>query len=518
MQRSTRVKILLVLAAITVLVRLPFFFHDVIDPDESTFILMGQDIVDGNLPYDKQWDLKPPLLFYAFAATIAVFGKSIPAIRLTGLLCVLAASSLIFLCAEKLRGPRTGFIAAFLFIVTSTFSEAGAGTVSEIIAVVPLAAAMLVLLKEQVRARDFFLAGFFISLACLVRLNLGYLALAGGLLLLGGWFVRPRDGLLARVCSYVAGGAVPLVLIFLPYVIAGKERLFTTAMIYAPLSYAGSQMSLVEAAHKYTCSAFEPCCLLLGFPVLASLACGVPIYFFRVKNIQDPAKSFIAMIAVFGGATAVSILKSGPAFGHYIIQLLPFAALLSAFLIDRLLDTRWKPLVLLLSLMYLIFPIQQIAMACRPVLARAMAGKRLVYGSSYEIADYLRTANPGDKPVFFMGAQLAEWFLGLKPIAREVANPSLIGREYVMKALDGPSATTCSVLAAILDRKPEFIVKPAVVSYLIGHQEASKLLSRDLFANYEPVREIDEFVIYRRCSSVVSSCELERQRKLRSKR
>ena len=40
-----------VLFVITILVRLPFFFPAVIDWDESTFVLIGQSVVDGHLPY-----------------------------------------------------------------------------------------------------------------------------------------------------------------------------------------------------------------------------------------------------------------------------------------------------------------------------------------------------------------------------------------------------------------------------------------------------------------------------------
>ena len=38
------------------LLRLPFFFPDTIDWDESTLILMGQGLLDGLLPYDRIWD------------------------------------------------------------------------------------------------------------------------------------------------------------------------------------------------------------------------------------------------------------------------------------------------------------------------------------------------------------------------------------------------------------------------------------------------------------------------------
>ncbi|MGC9196268.1 MAG: ArnT family glycosyltransferase [Syntrophobacteraceae bacterium] len=500
MQRSTTIKILLILAAITFLVRLPYLFGDVIDPDEGSFVLMGQDIVDGNLPYDRLWDLKPPLLFYFFAATIAVFGKSIPAVRFTGSLCAFAGAWLIFLCAQRLRGAQTGFIAALLFLITSTLSESGAGVVSEIIAVVPLMAAMLVMSKDQLRSRDFFLAGLFICLACLVRLNLAYVAVAGGLLLLSGKFIRTNVRFWQRLLPYIAGGIIPLLLVFIPYVLKGKEHLFYTSVIYAPLNYSNSQLSSLQAMRKYIGSAFEPARLLVGFPIFACLLLGAPKFFSVRKEFSDSTKTFLAMLTVFAVATAFSIVKSGAAFEHYLIQVLPFAAIFSAFFLEGLLQTRWKRLVVVLSALYLLLPLGQIASAYEVVLSRAGAGQTLVYGPCYEIAAYLKTANPKNKPVYFMGGQMGEWLLGLKPISKEVTTPSNIGREYILKALDGPSATTYSVLASILAKKPQFIVKESSVWYLTTHPRASGLLSQELFMDYEPVREIGAFLIYKRLS------------------
>lgn len=83
---SARLFVALFLGALCL--RLPLFFSLVLDWDESTFILIGQSILDGHLPYVALWELKPPLLFGAFAAAIAVFGDSIVGIRLFGTLCV----------------------------------------------------------------------------------------------------------------------------------------------------------------------------------------------------------------------------------------------------------------------------------------------------------------------------------------------------------------------------------------------------------------------------------------------
>ncbi len=71
------------LSLLCVLIRLPFWFPSTIDWDESTFILMGQELLDGRLPYADLWDNKPPLAFAAFAVFIALH-PSIVALRVAG--------------------------------------------------------------------------------------------------------------------------------------------------------------------------------------------------------------------------------------------------------------------------------------------------------------------------------------------------------------------------------------------------------------------------------------------------
>ncbi len=94
---------------ISLLIRLPFFFIDIIDWDESTFILMGQSILDGHLPYTQLWDLKPPLAFVAYASFIFILGKSIISIRLAGTICVALTAFFVYLSGKKSQAVRVPF-------------------------------------------------------------------------------------------------------------------------------------------------------------------------------------------------------------------------------------------------------------------------------------------------------------------------------------------------------------------------------------------------------------------------
>ena len=57
---------------------------EVINWDESDFILMGSSFYNGNLPYVEVWDLKPPLHFFYLGTVFKLFSPSLLTARLAG--------------------------------------------------------------------------------------------------------------------------------------------------------------------------------------------------------------------------------------------------------------------------------------------------------------------------------------------------------------------------------------------------------------------------------------------------
>ncbi|MFZ2446963.1 MAG: glycosyltransferase family 39 protein [Syntrophobacteraceae bacterium] len=502
-QGPSRMKIFLILTFFTLLVRLPFFFPDVIDPDESTFILMGQDILDGNLPYEKLWDVKPPLLLLAFAMIISFFGKTIPAVRLGGALCVLLASYFVYLSGEKTRNSRTGFIAALLLIVFSALSPSGGGTTSEIIALVPLTGAALLFLKDELRTGDIFFAGMLISAACMIRLNLAYMAVLAGIFLLWGRVLRSQAGAVRRMAAYIAGGAIPAALCFLPFLLSGKEKLFLVTMYEAPLKYASSQLSLVQAVYTHLARFADPGYLLQNALLLVGFLGGLVYILLTWKRFAETTRARMSIVIFFMLATLLSILKTGEAYGHYLVQALPFVCLVAAIFLDYLLGARKKVIVAGALILSLMSPASAILAAYKPVALRAMAGERLTYGPTYELADFLKEVNPENGPVYFMNGHIVHWFQNTKPLSRLVTHPNNIGKEYLVKAASGPSATVESELSELLAKDPAFIVKSPTVGYLKAHPAATAVLSEKLFMDYELITIIDEFMVYRHTGSTV---------------
>jgi 4-amino-4-deoxy-L-arabinose transferase-like glycosyltransferase len=221
----------------TLFIRFPFFFRDYIDQDESTFILMGQSIADGHLPYDHLWDLKPPLLFYFFAVIEKIFPHSFVAIRFFGVLIVFL-SAVLLLKITKQTGLRNGFLIALSYVLLSSEFGSLQGVMSEHFAVFFLLLGLVFLLRKKNRA-NLLMTGIAFGCATLCKLNYAYAIAA----LLIFYFINSYQKenfkqAVRSVALLVVGILIPVALISVPYILAGKLDLFINSVFLAPLEYA----------------------------------------------------------------------------------------------------------------------------------------------------------------------------------------------------------------------------------------------------------------------------------------
>src|SRR5262249_35197500 len=130
------------------MLRLPFFFPDTIDWDESTLIIMGQGLLDGFLPYDRIWDNKPPLAFVAFAGAIQLLGRTVAALLFSGYLCVVLTSYLVYTASYLIAQNRLSAWVGAL-VSAAMISRLEPTLMTELLCVVPLTAALLLLFSDR---------------------------------------------------------------------------------------------------------------------------------------------------------------------------------------------------------------------------------------------------------------------------------------------------------------------------------------------------------------------------------
>jgi len=495
---------------ISFLSRFPYFFHGDIDWDESTFILLGQSVLDGHLPYTDVLDVKPPLLWYGFAALIFLGGKTFLGVRTLGTIVVTTIAYFSYRVAEHLWGSKTAWIAGFSWIVLISLAAGGQAVISEHLALLFLGASFMILVIYPQGLISFFSAGVLMAMAVLIRLNLAYTAVCVGLYFLIRIFTqndrysveplsiqRKKRGL--ELLAFSLGGFSILVIIILPYVLTQNLPLFYTGFIRASLSYTEQHSILVVLWSQFQKVIFLRLSVAaIVLSVLIFWALGVHgrwVWQHRqvLNSVQNPTQlHFYSLIAVFILSIQLSILRTGVFYSHYNIQFLFFISLLVAKPIEQIVDrsetsskslTKWLNSYLNFSLICVLL---KYLFEYSFILSLWINNGTPFYGASFYIAKVIQEQQLEGDPLWIQTNHLAYWLTDSPPVTPGVVHPSIIHKPFLLKAWYGEQASTLTELQKIIDRQPALIVSDgAIETYFQSNPEAQILLDTFMDQNYQ---------------------------------
>ena len=166
-----------------VIPRLMMLHVSVIDWDESIYALIGQQWLAGHVPHETVFDHKPIGLYAIFVAFFAVFGDTIPAIRLIAVAFVAATAWLLARLAQDHFGRDRalgGVIAGLYGLLTLT--NGGLATNTEILINFFIVLAIYVIVTRCLDQRTSLPAALAAGASLGMALQVNYLA---GVLLLG---------------------------------------------------------------------------------------------------------------------------------------------------------------------------------------------------------------------------------------------------------------------------------------------------------------------------------------------
>jgi len=453
----------------TFFIRFPFFFRDYIDKDESTFILMGQSIADGHLPYDRLWDLKPPLLFYFFALVEEIFPHSFAAIRFLGVIIVFL-SGLLLMKIAKQTGLKNGFLIALGYILLSSEFGSLQGVMSEHFAVFFLLAGLYFFRKKRDRYH-LLLAGLAFGCSVLCKLNYSYAIVA--LMALEFIYTLKEENVYRAVISgllVTAGILVPLIAIAIPFVLSGKTELFVNSVFLAPLEYAKAlQYGMIEK--------------LKATWWLIVLAIVVSWLAIRLSDRQHrlPVLGSVAILA----GTVYTFFSSGIVNGHYLVQVYPFLLiLLLGVILQKKIQLKWAMvtgLVFLLSFESIL------------EYYRLVKGfqNRAEYRPTFEVISELKKRNLDDDKIFFADYHIGYWLLDQYPLTKSTTHPSNIARPYLFKYYNDSSKTSLEELKRIMEElRPEVIVSESEdLSFFPDNSLENIYFRKTLHQDFEKIYE-----------------------------
>ncbi len=460
----------LFLFCVLLFLRLPFFFRDYIDRDESTFIIMGQSIADGYLPYDQLWDLKPPLLFYLFGLIEYIFPHSIVAIRLSGVF-VIFGSVLLLLNIAKTYGLKNGFLIALSYVLLSSMFGSVQGVMSEHIAVFFMLAGLLFFIKKK-SVLNLYIAGFLFGCALLCKINYGYVIPA----ILLYHFISGKSSdipAIVKNATYVIIGiVVSFMLISIPFIIDHKLNLFINSVFLAPYEYShAAQTTLIENLKK-TWWVF-----LLGLAVS----------FFAIKKSSQVHKEIVWIFVLALLSTIYTYYSIGAVNGHYLIQIYPFISILVVgFIFPREYNFGFA------RLSFFILAISFEAITEYYMLANNYRQQSALYnGKSLEVIKELKLRHIDSKKVFFANYHIGYWFLHQYPLTKSTTHPSTLTRQFLFKYANIQSKSSLEEIKYLMENvKPEIIVsRSRYLDFFDEFSEENSYFKSVISANYIMIYE-----------------------------
>lgn len=433
-------QILLIFIVVALLIRFPFFFRDYVDHDESTFILMGQALVNGYLPYTKYWDLKPPMVFYFFAGIIAVFGKSMIAIRAAGALVVAFTAFYSFKLSRAYLDKIPSFFVGLLSIYLLSLFGAMQGVMSEHLAALPLVLGMYYLTQKH-SSKNLILVGFLFGLAINFRLNLAYA------IFFVNAFVCLHAGLnktgIKKGVFLSLGSIFAVILSLLPYILTHQLPLIKTSVIDASIAYSSASKQTLKT---------------LPLILVISLLCGLAYKFILPK--ENRFNFYLLLSMLFG--QAIMFLISGKVNGHYLIQVFPFLLIIFLGLFSKINFPKsiHKIAPKLIIALLILLPIESY-LEITTLIDSKKKYNRFYNGEGYNTAHYL-IKNYGTelpKNSFFLNEHIGYWILNIMPPTAITMHPSNLMRQTTYEHVKNSQKDPLGELRYILEvKKPNFII------------------------------------------------------------
>lgn len=323
-------KTLGLLVLIAIAMRFLSFFPSVIDHDESTYLIIADALLHGDVYFRDVIDTKPIGIFGLFAAFQALFGKSIIALRVitaiwiavTGWMISHVHRQLLREDNEEPYNPAPLASGIIYVMMTSVFTFFGISPNTELFFTLFTITALFLILRHQ-GFGWFLLAGLLLGLGFMIKYVVVFDALALGIFYLwqqvvsgkkwSFWFVR---------CAIMAVGfSIPFGLVWIYYARMGLDESFRF------FSFELSGRYFIDSAWQ-TNLIYALDCLMRYFPVTLW-------FVYCAWHWRTTGKELPLLSCIWGMLAMIIILIPGKLFYHYFIQFMLPMSLLAGSFFDR---------------------------------------------------------------------------------------------------------------------------------------------------------------------------------------
>ncbi|MDB5684927.1 MAG: hypothetical protein JWM75_2625, partial [Sphingomonas bacterium] len=305
---------LAVLTVAALLLRAPQIGNPLLDIDEQFYLLVGDRMLHGALPYVDIWDRKPIGLFLIYAAIRLLGGDGVVAYQLVATMFAVATAAVIATIARKMTNPVAAAAGGLVYLIWLNLLGGGGGQ-SPIFYNLPVALAALAMLRaiERPVARDVSRHGMWAMLAIGIAMQIKPTALFEGclfglVLLRLGWLAERRPAaVIALAARLIAVALAPTLIALAYYAAIGRGDAFW---------FANMTSILLRTAPEHADAAGKLIGILVGLLPIAAIALAGLI---AARRQARPSVRFVRLWLMVAFAAFLAV---PPYYNHYALPLL----------------------------------------------------------------------------------------------------------------------------------------------------------------------------------------------------
>ncbi len=475
------------------LIRFPYLFIDKIAPDENIFFILGDLILQGELPHKNYWDIKPAFVWYLYSIP-QLFIKSIISLRFFGIVIIFLSSLFLFkIIYENEKNKFTAFLASFLFIFASTFVGTelpdhsigiGTGIVTQHFANFFLILSIFFIFKGN-SSLNIFLVSLFLSLAILTRYNYS-LILIGYLL----YYLFYKRGF-KFIAIFSSTFLISFLIVHLSYF--SETRYINLIEYFEVLKQYGSKDTLNDyflVIKKFLKFILEP---LFNFKILntrfyltsffwLSGMIFIVIYFFKEK--KEIETFFIINFSLI----TVSIFV-GAAAEHYLLSIIIFISYFSAKTINffSIKKIKYLPIIIVL-----ITSINSVKSEYLWLAARILNNQNLMVGPSFNILNYMKENKLPIEKNLYLSQPILYFLTDQKPLHKLIFPTQFNAHATTIGNFDKVS----DLYLSLFKDKPNLVVFDENQWNIKANKEVYEVIKNEISINYSEVYKTQTTKLY----------------------
>ena len=251
------------------------YHYETLDWDINAFLVTSLEFGRGNLPFEYQYENKPPLLFAIFYLFSIITNKSLIYINLLNdlIICLILAQTIFLFNTEKKEIKINNFLPSLIFIllISNVWFHP---SYSEYLSLFFIVSALLIY-KKLSSIYKYFLIGSLLALSSLI--NIGTSIFLVCFLII--YFIQEKKVIYKIFTTLLGFGFIHTISVCLYYFNGALEE-YLMAMLFIPLSYGGTEFSFSNSITVFLTSFIS-----YSFYIYLLLLISISLALFKVSII-----------------------------------------------------------------------------------------------------------------------------------------------------------------------------------------------------------------------------------------